>query len=132
MFCQFLLYSKMNHLYIYTHTHTRLFSHIIFQHVPSQVTRYSSTLAIQQDLIAYALEMKQFLSTNPKLLVHPSPSSPHWQLQVCSLSVVLLLFCRQVHFCLSFFAFRLFVCLFVCLFCFAFQACACGIWKFPG
>ena len=34
--CQFLLYSKVTHIY------THAFSHIILHHVPSQVIRYSS------------------------------------------------------------------------------------------
>ena len=70
MFCQ-LLYSNvtqsLTHRHI--HTHTLSFSHIIL-HVPSQVTRYSSLCYIQQDLIAYPLQMQQFAFTNPKLPVH--------------------------------------------------------------
>ena len=36
MFCQFLVYSKVTHLYIHS------FSHIFLHHVPSQVAGYSS------------------------------------------------------------------------------------------
>ena len=69
MFCQFLLCSKVTQSY----THIYSFSHIIFCHVPSQVIIYIVPCVIQQNLIAYLLQM-QYASTNPKLLVHPTPA----------------------------------------------------------
>ena len=45
MFCQFLLHSKVTQSHTHTHTHNiyiHSFSHIIFHHVPSLVTKYSS------------------------------------------------------------------------------------------
>ena len=79
--------------YVYTHIHLCLYSfyHIIFYHVSSQVTKVPC--AIQQDLIAYPLQMQQFASTNPKLPVHPTPShSPLATTSLFSNSMSLFLF----------------------------------------
>ena len=65
MFCQFLLYSKV--------TQSCTLSYIIFHDVPLQVIRYIVPCAIQQDLIARPLQMQEFLSTNPRLPIHPNP-----------------------------------------------------------
>ena len=54
MLCQFLLHSKVAQLHINIHS----FTHIILHHVPSQVIRYIVPCAIEQDLIAYPLQMQ--------------------------------------------------------------------------
>ena len=77
MFCQFLLYSKVTQSYIHIH----FFSLIILHHVPSQVIIVPC--AIQQDLIAHAPQMQEFVSTKLRLPVHPTPSSSPQQTQVC-------------------------------------------------
>ena len=69
MFCHFLLYSKVRQLYMYIYIF--FFSHFL-HNVASEVIIIPC--AIQQDLIAYPLQMLQFASTNPKLPVHPTPS----------------------------------------------------------
>ena len=83
MFFQFMLYSKVTQLYIYihlytyvrayiyTHTYTHSFPPIIlilFHHKWLDIV----PCAIQQDLIAYPIQMQYFASTNPKLPVHPT------------------------------------------------------------
>ena len=51
--------------------------------------------AIQQDLIAYPLQMEYFTSTNSKLQVHPTPSpSPLATTSLFSKSMNLFLLCR--------------------------------------
>ena len=55
-----------------TVVHMYIFSHIILHHVSSRVTIVPC--AIEQNLIAYPLQMQQFVSTNPRLQVHPTPS----------------------------------------------------------
>ena len=54
--------------------------------------------AMQQDLIAYLLQMQQFTSANPKLPIHPI-LSPLATISLFSMSVSLFLFYRQVHLC---------------------------------
>lgn len=57
--------------------------------------------AVQQDLRAYPLQMQEFASTNPKLPFRPTPSPfPLATTRLFSVSMRLLLFCRQVHLCI--------------------------------
>ena len=140
MFFKFLLYSKVTQSCICTYILSLTLSSIMFHHkwldkVPC---------AIQQDLIAYPLQMQQLTSTNPTLPVHPTHSltplatttfwrnhyelfpvwrySAHgtpwrWGLNQC----YLMFFSEQDQ------------CLFFVLFlCFSFYSCTCDIWKFPG
>ena len=66
MFCPFLLHSTMTQLSVYVHS----FFHILLHCVPSQVTRTVPS-AIQEGLIAYLLQMREFASANPQFPVHP-------------------------------------------------------------
>ena len=94
----FLIYIY-THIYIYIDTHS--FSHIILQHVPSQVTRYIVPYTIQQDIIVYPLQKPQFASTNPKLPVHPTLSlSPLATTSLYSKSMSFFPFYRKFHFLL--------------------------------
>ena len=74
VFCQFLLFSKVTQ-FVCVCVYTQAFffldcSSIMFYHKWLDIV----PCAIQQDLIAYPLQMQQFPSTNPKLPVHPTPS----------------------------------------------------------
>ena len=80
-FCQFLLYSKMTQSYIYIHSLYKWLDTVSW--------------AIQQDLIAYPLQMQQFAS-NPKLPVHPTPFP--FPLAF-SMSMSLFLSYRLIHLC---------------------------------
>ena len=82
MFCQFLLYSKMNHLYIYTHIHV----YIPFSHIVMLYHKWLDIVprAIQMDIVAYPFQRQEFASINPKLPIHPTPSPTPWQPQVYS------------------------------------------------
>ena len=55
------------HIYIYLYI---LFSHIILHHNWLDLV----PCVLQQDLIAYLLQMQQFVSINPRLPVRPTPS----------------------------------------------------------
>ena len=69
MFCQFMLYSKVTESYKYIYS----FSHIImFHHKWLDI----APCAIQQNLIAYPLQIQSFESTKPKLPVYPTSSPP--------------------------------------------------------
>ena len=70
MFCQFLVYSKATQSYIYIYILFLTLSPIMFHHKWLD----TAPCAIQQDLIAYPLQMQKFASTNPKVPVHPTPS----------------------------------------------------------
>ena len=72
MFGRFLLYSKMTPLSIciYSHILFLTLSSIMFHHKRLDLM----ACAIQQDLIAYPLQMLQFASANPILPGRPTPS----------------------------------------------------------
>ena len=61
VFCQFLLYRKVTQIYIYIHSST----HVILHHVPSQVTS-----AVQQDLMAYPLQMHSLHLLTPTHILY--------------------------------------------------------------
>ena len=67
MFCQFLLYSKVTQLYNIDILFLTL-SSIMFHHNWLDIV----SCAIQQDFIAYPLQMQAFAPTNRKLPVHPT------------------------------------------------------------
>ena len=73
MFCQFLLYSKVTQSHTHTHTHALFFSYSLPSWSILRLDR--GPCAGQQDVMAYLLSASQFASTNPKLPVHPTPSS---------------------------------------------------------
>ena len=56
MFCQFLLYNKVTQLYIYIYILYLTLSSIMFYHKWLDIAPF----AIQQDLIAYLLQMQYF------------------------------------------------------------------------
>ena len=91
-FCQFLLYSKVTQLHIYIHS----LSHILFHHIPSQVTRHSS-LCCTAGFHCLSTPNAIICIYQP---VTPSPShylpAPPWQ---SLFSMSLFLFCRWVHLC---------------------------------
>ena len=91
-FCQFLLYSKVTQLHIYIHS----LSHILFHHIPSQVTRHSS-LCCTAGFHCLSTPNAIIFIYQP---VTPSPShylpAPPWQ---SLFSMSLFLFCRWVHLC---------------------------------
>ena len=69
MMCQFLLYSRMNQLYIHIYPlFFRFFSHIGHYRVLSRVP-----CAIEQLLISYLLYIQQCVYDNPNLPIYPSP-----------------------------------------------------------
>ena len=73
MLCQFLLYSKVNQLYIYS-----LFSKILFRYMPLQSTKQSFLCYIgpyQLSILHIAVCLCQSQSLNLSL---PSPSFPPW------------------------------------------------------
>ena len=76
VFCQF---STVQQREIYIYTFFLTVSSIMLYHKWPDIV----PCAIQQDLIAYPLQMQSFASINPRLPVHPTPSP--WQPQVCSL-----------------------------------------------
>ena len=59
------------YIYIYTYTYTLflILSSTMFHHKWLEIV----PCATQQDLIAYPLQIQEFASINPKLLVHPTP-----------------------------------------------------------
>ena len=78
LFYQFLLYSKVTQLYIYTLSP----SHIIFHHVPSQVIGHSS-LCYTADLIVYHSKCNNFHLLSPNSPSIPLLPPPPQQPQVC-------------------------------------------------
>ena len=93
MLYQFLLYSKVNHLYIYIYLlFFRFYSHIGHYRVLSRVA-----CAIQQVLISYLFYIQQCVFVNPNLPIYPISSSPLVTISLFSTSVTLFLFCKQVH-----------------------------------
>ena len=73
MFCQFFLVAKRPS-YKYTYILFLTLSSIMFHQKWLDVV----LCALQQDLIAYPLQMQWFAFTNPKLPVHPTPSPSHF------------------------------------------------------
>ena len=68
MLCQFLVYSKVIQLYIYT------FFFIFFSIMVYYRTLNIVPCAIQQDLVVYPFYIYQFASANSKFPIHPSPT----------------------------------------------------------
>ena len=69
MLCQFLLYSKVNQLYVYIYPlFFRFFSHVVYYRILSRVP-----CAIQQVLVDYLFYIQQFVYVKPELLIYPSP-----------------------------------------------------------
>jgi len=91
----FLLYSKVtqSHIHVYI-----LFSHIIFHHAPSQVTRYSSQC---YTVGSHYLSIPKAIVCNSKFSVHPTPSPSPFPLDnhKSVLQVHEFLFCEKVHLC---------------------------------
>ena len=91
--CYFLLYSKVNQLYIQP-----LFfvfpSHLHHQRAVSRVP-----CGIQQVLISYLSYTQQYVYVNPNFPIHPASSSLFHLVSIClfSMSVPLFLLCKQVH-----------------------------------
>ena len=96
MLCQFLLYSKMNQLYIYIYPlFFRFFFHIGHYRVLSRVP-----CAIQQVLNSYLFYIWQCVYVNPNLPIYPSPTFPPGNHKFVSTSVTLFL---QISSFVSFF-----------------------------
>ena len=71
MLCQFLLYSKVNQLYVYIYSLLFGFpSHLDHHRALSRVL-----CAIQQVLISYLVYTQQCIYVNPNLPIYPSPAS---------------------------------------------------------
>ena len=88
--CQFLLYSKVNQLYIYIYPlFFRFFSHIGHQTVLSRVP-----CAMQQVLISYLFYIQQCVYVNPNLPIYPSLPPPLVTISLFSIPVTLPLFCK--------------------------------------
>ena len=87
MFCQFLLYSKVNQLYVYIYP--------LFFGFPSHLGHHRALsrapCALQQVLISYLFYTQQCIYVNPSLPVHPTPPPP-WCPYVCFL-------CLRIYFC---------------------------------
>ena len=72
MLCQFLLYIKVNHLYVYIYPlFFRFPSHLGHHRALSRVP-----CAIQQVLISYLFYTQQCIYVNPNLPIHPTPPPP--------------------------------------------------------
>ena len=72
VFCQFLWYSKETQLYIHIYIIFLTLSSIMFHHKWLDIV----PCAIEQDLIAYPLQMQESASINPRLPVPPTLFSP--------------------------------------------------------
>ena len=87
MLCQFLLYSKVNQLYVYVYP--------LFFGFPSHLGHHRALsrvpCAIQQVLISYLFytQYQQCRYVNPSLPIHPTTPLPPWYPYVCSLHLYL-------------------------------------------
>ena len=81
MVCQFLLYSKVNQLYVYIYP--------LFVGFPSHLGQHRALnrvpCAIKQGLTSYLFYTQQCIHVNPNLPIHPTPPYPPWCPYVCSL-----------------------------------------------
>ena len=107
MLCQFLLYSKVNQLYVYIYPFTVGFpSHLGHHRALSRVP-----WAIQQVLISYLFytQYQQCIYDNPNLPVHPTSPFPPWYPYVCSLHLCLYFcFVNKIEYA-NFFRFHIYV-----------------------
>ena len=88
-FSKFLLYSKVIHLSVCTHS----FLHILFHCGLSQDIEYSSRCCMLRPVV-HPLCMYSFVPAHPELPVHPFPTSPLTNTGLLSMSVSPFLFCR--------------------------------------
>ena len=90
MFCQFLLYSKVNQLYV--------FKYPLFFVFPSNLGHHRALSrvphAIQQVLISYLFytQYQQCIYVNPNLPIHPTLPFTPWYPYICSLRLCLYFF----------------------------------------
>ena len=91
-----------SYIYIYTYIYINVYS---FSHYPPSCSITWPDIVsctIQQDFIAYPLQMQEFASTNPKLQSIPLPSPPPLQPQVCSPSPWVCFFSLNRFICAKF------------------------------
>ena len=85
--CQFLLYSKVNQLYIYIYS--------LFFGFPSYLGHHRALsrvpCAIKLVLISYLFYTQQCIYVNPNLPIHPTSSFPPWYPYICSLQSMTIL-----------------------------------------